>query len=63
MSIETKLSKKKDGWRTLEKAVITSAMLTVARMWRTDTYVLTVSSRQPGTDFLVLSEIKSIYNM
>lgn len=37
------IKEKKDGQRTLEKAILTSTMLTVVRMWgNEDTYVLIV---------------------
>lgn len=48
----------------MEKVIITSAVLTVVRMCgNEDTYVLIVRGVQLGTDILVLTEIKSVYNL
>ena len=48
----------------MEKAIITSAVLTVVRMCgNEDTYVIIVRDMLLGTDTLVLTEMKSLYNL
>lgn len=47
----------------MEKAVITSAILTVGTWGNEDTHALIVRGMQTGTDILVLSGIKSVSNL
>lgn len=59
-----KISEENHGWRTLEKAIIASAISTIVRMWGNGhTCVLRVRGMQTAIDILVLSEIKPVYSL